>query len=74
MRIKWIVLKFVEDIPEDTLPTHSPNVTGSITGFNIPSNWVGIVLVIGIEISMGFDRSTLMFSIVAIIIFNHTGQ
>jgi hypothetical protein len=32
------------------------------------------VLVIGIEISMGFDRSTLMFSIVAIIIFNHKGS
>jgi hypothetical protein len=62
-------LKFVEDIPEDTLPTHSSNFTGSITGFQC-TKIVSSVLVIGIEISMGFDRSTLKFSIVAIIIFS----
>jgi hypothetical protein len=58
----------------DTLPTHSQMLLVLLPVFNIPSNWVGIVLVIGIEISMGFDRSTSMFSIVAIIIFNHKGQ
>jgi hypothetical protein len=59
---------------EDTLPTHSQMLLVLLPVFNIPSNWVGIILVIGIEISMGFDRSTSMFSIVAIIIFNHKGQ
>jgi hypothetical protein len=73
MRIKLIVLKFVEDIPEDTLPTHSQMLLVLLPVFNIPSNGLAS-LVIGIEISMGFDRSTLMFSIVAIIIFNHKGQ
>jgi hypothetical protein len=34
MGIKRILLKLVDDIPEDTLPTHSPKRTGSISGFS----------------------------------------
>jgi hypothetical protein len=34
MGIKRELLKLVDDIPEDTLPTHSPKRTGSISGFS----------------------------------------
>jgi hypothetical protein len=42
MGIKRELLKLVDDIPEDTLPTHSPKRTGSISGFLHTSNWVCI--------------------------------
>jgi hypothetical protein len=57
MGIKRILLKLVDDIPEDTLPT--PKRTGSISGFSTYQA-IGFASVLdnGIEISMGFDKST----------------
>jgi hypothetical protein len=57
MGIKRILLKLVDDIPEDTLPT-SPKRTGSISGFSTYQA-IGFASVLdnGIEISMGFDKS-----------------
>jgi hypothetical protein len=53
MGIKRILL-LVDDIPEDTLPTHSPKRTGSISGFSTYQA-IGFASVLdnGIEISMG---------------------
>jgi hypothetical protein len=67
--VEKYIIKIGEDIPEETLPIHSPNFTGSITGLMYHAIGLASVLVIGIEISIGFDKSTLKFSIVAIIIF-----
>src|SRR4051812_22625653 len=55
--LKKILLKLVE-LPSETFPTHSPNFTGSISGFSI-YHAIGFasVLVNGIEISMGFYKS-----------------
>jgi hypothetical protein len=52
MGIKRILLKLVDDIPED-LPTHSPKRTGSISGFSTYQVGFASVLDNGIEISMG---------------------
>jgi hypothetical protein len=51
MGIKRILLKLVDDIPEDTLPTHSPKRTGSISGFSTYHAIFASVLDNGIEIS-----------------------
>jgi hypothetical protein len=52
------MLKLVEDIPQETFPTHSSNLTRLNYWFiNIPSDWLSSVLDNGIK-SMGFDKST----------------
>jgi hypothetical protein len=62
MRIESNVIKFVDDIPSDTL-IHSPKRTGSITGFQYTNVGFASVLDKGIEISMGFDKSTEVFKL-----------
>jgi hypothetical protein len=59
MGIKRILLKLVDDIPEDTFQPTSPKRTGSISGFSTYQA-IGFASVLdnGIEISMGFDKST----------------
>jgi hypothetical protein len=52
-----MLLKFVE-LPSETLPIQSPNFTGSISGFSIyQAIGFSSVLVKGIEMSIGFDKS-----------------
>jgi hypothetical protein len=65
--LNWIVLKFVEDMRIPYLPILK--CYWFYYRFSIyQAIGLASLLVIGIEISMGFDRSTSMFSIVAIII------
>jgi hypothetical protein len=52
-----ILLKLVDDIPEDTLPTHLQNEQVQFLAFLHTSGFAS-VLDNGIEISMGFDKST----------------
>jgi hypothetical protein len=55
--LKKIVLKLVE-LPSETFPIQLPNCTGSISGFSIyQAIGLASVLVKGIEISIGFDKS-----------------
>jgi hypothetical protein len=58
MGIKRILLKLVDDIPEDTLPTHSQNEQVQFLAFTYQAIGFASVLDNGIEISMGFDKST----------------
>jgi hypothetical protein len=59
MRVKRILLKLVEDILDETFPTHSSNEQLQLLVFNIPSDWMSpSVLDNGIEMSIGFDKST----------------
>ena len=55
--LKKMLLKLVE-LPSETFPTQFPKRTGSICGFSI-YHAIGFasVLVNGIEISIGFDKS-----------------
>src|SRR5690606_29922889 len=55
--LKNILLKFVEDFPEATLPTKSSILTGSIRGWSI-YHAIGLSLfpLNGIEISIGSDN------------------
>jgi hypothetical protein len=57
MRVKRILLKLVEDIPDElSLPIQ---INGSITGLSIyQAIGLSSVLDNGIEMSMGFDKST----------------
>ncbi|MNW19703.1 hypothetical protein D3C71_2198100 [compost metagenome] len=67
--LKKILLKFVDDFPSETLPIQSPKTTGSITGFSIyQAIGFSSVLVNGIEISMGFDKSISKLLIFAIML------
>ena len=70
--LKKMLLKLVE-LPSETLPIQSPNFTGSISGFSI-YHAIGFLseLVIGIEISMGFDKSIWKFWMFAIILTTKT--
>jgi hypothetical protein len=57
MGIKRILLKLVDDIPEDTLPT-SQNEQVQFLFSTYQAIGFASVLDNGIEISMGFDKST----------------
>ena len=54
-----MLLKFVEELPSETLLTQSPKRTGSMTGFSIYQA-IGFESVFdkGREMSIGFDKST----------------
>jgi hypothetical protein len=58
MGIKRILLKLVDDIPEDTLPTHSKTNRFNFWLSTYQAIGFASVLDNGIEISMGFDKST----------------
>ena len=73
-----MLLKLVE-LPSDTFPIQSSKRTGSIVGLSIyHAIGLALVLVNGIEMSMGFEKSTskvwLLWLMVAFICFLVAGQ